>query len=129
MAKKVFLIEDDIFIRDMYAKILTQRGYEVESVTDGQEALKKLQNRPEYDLILLDIMLPKVNGIDVLKEIKKEGPPAKQIPVYLLTNLGQESIIEEATAIGAEGYFIKSAFLPAQIADEVDKLFATPSAS
>lgn len=127
MAKKILLIEDEKFVRDMYERALTQRGYEVDSVLDGQAALDQLKKQSDYNLILLDIMLPKVNGIGVLKQIKDEGSPSKDTPVYLLTNLGQDNIIKEAFSLGAEGYLIKAALLPGQVGDEVDSFFEDDS--
>lgn len=125
MGKKIFLIEDELLVREMYERVLARAGYGVESAIDGQEALDKLAETSDYDLILLDIMLPKVSGLDVLKRIKSPESPTKSIPVYLLTNLGQDSVIKEAFSIGAEGYLIKSALLPKQVVQEVDNFFAS----
>lgn len=125
MDKKIFLIEDEVLVREMYARVLTRAGYQVDHAVDGEEALKKLKDKADYDLILLDIMLPSASGLDVLKKIKGENSPNKSIPVYLLTNLGQESVIKEAFSIGAEGYLIKSALLPKQVVQEVDSFFSS----
>ena len=100
MKKKVLVVEDEIFIRELYEKVLQGAGYEVTGAQDGQEGLDKVK-AGSFDLVLLDIMLPKMTGIDVLKEIKKDpDPKLNKLPVYLLTNLGQESIIKEAFKIG-----------------------------
>lgn len=121
MAEKILLVEDEALIRDMYEMILKKRGYEVEIAEDGQAALDKLMNgTPDYGLILLDIMLPQVDGISVLKKIKDLGSPAKDIPVFLLTNLGQENLIKEAMALGAAQYWIKSNIFPMDLAKEID---------
>lgn len=124
MGKKILLIEDELFLREIYERALVQKGYQVDSVADGQAALERLTKTQEYDLILLDIMLPKASGISVLKEIKQELSPAKNIPVYVLTNLGQDSVVQEALALGAKKYLIKSAQLPLQIVAEVDAFFS-----
>ncbi|OGC50359.1 hypothetical protein A2716_04090 [candidate division WWE3 bacterium RIFCSPHIGHO2_01_FULL_40_23] len=123
MKKKILIIEDEIFIRELYQKVLEGAGYEVVGVQDGIEGLD-IVKKQKFDLILLDIMLPKMTGIDVLKEIRKdEDEKLKNIPIYLLTNLGQESIIKEAFKIGADGYLLKAKYLPNQIVTEVDAFF------
>ena len=123
MKKKVLVVEDEIFIRELYEKVLQGAGYEVTGAQDGQEGLDKVK-AGSFDLVLLDIMLPKMTGIDVLKEIKKDpDPKLNKLPVYLLTNLGQESIIKEAFKIGADGYLLKAKYLPNQIVSEVDAFF------
>lgn len=129
MGEKIFLVEDELLVREMYERVLVQAGYRVDSAVDGREALDKLKKSPDYDLILLDIMLPKVSGLDVLKGIKKEDSVSRHIPVYLLTNLGQESVIKEAFSIGAEGYLIKSALLPKQVVQEVASFFTSRKSS
>ena len=123
MKKKVLVVEDEIFIRELYEKVLQGAGYDVTGAQDGQEGLDKVK-AGNFDLVLLDIMLPKMTGIDVLKEIKKDpDPKLNKLPVYLLTNLGQESIIKEAFKIGADGYLLKAKYLPNQIVSEVDAFF------
>jgi len=121
-SKKILLIEDEAFISDMYKIVFTKEGFVVETASDGEEGLAKAQ-AGDYDLILLDIMLPKMNGLDALKEMRKEGSSAKKTPVFLLTNLGQENIIKQAFKIGAQGYFMKANLLPQQIVSEVRDFF------
>jgi len=120
--KKILLIEDEAFILDMYKIIFTKEGFIVEAASDGEEGLAKAEGG-NYDLVLLDIMLPKMNGLDVLREMRKEGSKAKKTPVFLLTNLGQENIIKQAFKIGAQGYFMKANLLPQQIVSEVRDFF------
>ncbi len=128
MKKRILLIEDEIFIRELYEKVLQGAGYDVTGVQDGQEGLSKARS-DTFDLILLDIMLPKMTGIDVLKEIKKDpSETLRNTPVYLLTNLGQESIIKEAFKMGAEGYLLKAKYLPPQIVSEIDAFFKKTAA-
>lgn len=119
--KKILLVEDEFFIRDLYERYLTKNGYEVISAIDGEDGLTKaLENK--VDLILLDIMMPKLTGLEVLKRIKSEDNISKDTPIYLLTNLGQESIIKEAFKLGAEGYLLKAKMLPKQIVEEIKKI-------
>ena len=123
MSKKILLVEDDAFVRDLYNTVLTKAGYELEIANDGEEAVG-MAGYKVYDLILLDIMLPKLTGMEVLKNLRSEGSRAKDTPIYLLTNLGEENIIQEAYKIGANGYLLKAKYLPKQLVDEVDKFFA-----
>ena len=117
--KKILIIEDDFFVRDLYDRELTREGFEIETAVDGPEGLLKVvESKP--DLILLDIMLPKMSGLDVLKTLK-EKEETKDTPVVLLTNLGQDSIIREGFTLGAVGYLIKAAYTPSQIIEEVKK--------
>jgi len=124
-AKKIILIEDEVFIRDLYKTVLEAKGYLVDIAEDGGVALTKLTDPVNtYDLILLDILLPIMDGISILRKIREEGSIRKNTPVFLLTNVGMETMIEEAVALGAEKYFIKADYVPKQIAEEVDKYFA-----
>jgi DNA-binding response OmpR family regulator len=122
MARKLLLIEDDVFVSDIYSRELKKGGYETEVAPDGLEGIEKAKEN-KYDLILLDIMLPKKTGIDVLKEIRIPNSPAKDTPVYLLTNLGQGSIIKQAIDIGAQGYLLKARVLPSQVLHAVNDFF------
>ena len=117
--KKILIIEDDFFVRDLYNRELAREGFEVSTAEDGPEGLLKiLEEKPA--LVLLDIMLPKMSGLDVLKKVK-EKEEVKDIPVVLLTNLGQDSVIREGFSLGAVGYLIKAAYTPTQIIEEVKK--------
>jgi CheY-like chemotaxis protein len=101
---KILLIEDEFYIRDLYKGILESGGFELELAMDGSDGLQKAQALPK--LILLDIMLPGINGLEVLKTLKLD-PRTKDIPVVLVTNLGQEDVIKEAFDLGAQGYLLK----------------------
>ena len=121
--KKILLIEDDIFIRDLYVRILEQDKFSVVTADDGEMGLQKVEEET-FDLILLDIMLPKLNGIEFLRRIKT-NQKLKKIPIFLVTNLGQESIIKEAFNLGAIGYFLKAQSLPQDISNHLKQFFAT----
>ena len=114
------IIEDEQFLMDLYKKVFLQRGFNVLEAGDGLAGLEKL-NSALVDMVLLDIMLPKMDGISVLRKLKGENSLAKEVPVFMLTNLGQESVIKEALKIGADGYILKSKYLPDQVADEIEK--------
>jgi DNA-binding response OmpR family regulator len=103
---KILLIEDDKFLRTILEKKLIAEGFEVISAADGDEALEKIiSNKP--DLILLDIILPKKSGFLVLENIKKD-PELRNVPVLIISNLGQEDDVRKGLSLGANEYFVKA---------------------
>ena len=105
MPQKVLIIEDDRFLRKIYKNKLEAEGFEVTEAIEGEEGLhKSVSDSP--DLIVLDLMLPRKDGFDVLQDIKK-NPQTKDIPVIILTVLGQESDIKRGLDLGATNYLIK----------------------
>ncbi len=118
---RVLLIEDDQFIRDVYTDLLTEGGYQVETANDGQAGLAKIEEAG-FDLILLDIMMPKMNGLEVLKRLKEKPSAFPQGPIILLSNLSHDKIINEALAIGATSYLVKSSLNPDQFLSYIKKL-------
>ena len=125
--KKTLIAEDDFFIRDIYTKVFSSAGYEVIAAIDGEDALAKLKEH-QFDLIILDIMMPKVSGLDVLRQLRAMPTPVKDTSVFILSNLGQQNVIEEAFKIGMDGYIIKSQMTPQQIVEEVSTYFANKNA-
>lgn len=123
-SKLILLVEDELFISDLYKRILTQSGFTVLTAYDGQEALTLSKNHP--DIILLDVMLPKKHGIDVLREIKS-NPQTNSVPVLLLTNLGQEDIIKAAFELGASGYILKMKISPYELVEKIKEFIDNPS--
>ena len=115
--KKILIVEDDFFIRDLYEKQFTKEGYAVESVPDAEQGLEKIKSAPP-NLVLLDLMLPKMSGLDLLKILKADNN-LKTVPVVILTNLGQDQAIKQGFDLGADGYLIKSAYTPSQVVNEV----------
>lgn len=114
---KLLLVEDDTFLAGMYVTKLTMEHFRVELATDGESGLTKaLEIKP--DLILLDILLPKMNGFDVLRKLKA-NPTTKDVPVILLTNLGQKSDVTEGLDLGAADYLIKAHFMPSEVVDKI----------
>lgn len=122
MTKRILMIEDDIYIRELYEEVLRNAGYEVITAIDGEVGLEKA-TQGVYDLVLLDIMLPKMTGIEVLKKLREAGSSTESVPVYLLTNLGEETIAKETYKLGANGYLLKAKYLPKELIKEVDKFF------
>lgn len=117
---KILIIEDDEFVRDLYKRYLEKAGFEVLYAVDGEVGLNEAKKQ-KLDLILLDIMLPKKTGIEVLKGLRSSTEIGKDNPVFLLTNLGQEAIINEAFQIGCQAFLLKAKMLPQDVVHEVQK--------
>src|SRR4051794_14499053 len=119
---KIMLVEDDAILVEMYAAKFELEGHETVVATNGEECLKLLET-VKPDIILLDILMPKMNGFHVLKEIKKQ-PELRAIPVILLTNLGEAEVDmnqELAHALGVHDYLIKSHHTPDEVIAKVKK--------
>jgi CheY-like chemotaxis protein len=124
MAVKVLLVEDDQLIQRMYQKIFSFEKFDVEMAGDGEEGLEKARTMsPKPTVILLDVMMPKMNGMQVLEKLKAD-PELKAIPVIMLSNLAGENDIETALSKGAVKYIIKSEYDPKQVADMVKEVVA-----
>ncbi len=119
--RKILIIEDDFYISDIYEKAFTAGGYDVSTAADGEEGVLKAASGT-YDVILVDIMLPKMNGIDVLRRLREVGATG-ETPIFMTTNLGQDNILKEAFKIGADGYFIKAQLRPVNLVSEINKFF------
>lgn len=120
---KILLVEDELFVRELYEHVLSQAGFEMITAGDGVECLLKVKENP--NLILLDIMMPKLNGIETLKKLKADNN-TKDIPIILLTNLGQEDIIKEAIKTGAQGYIMKMRVTPYELVTHVKDFLQNP---
>lgn len=119
---KILLIEDDPFLLNMYATKFELEGFEIFSADDGERALKAA-NKDRPDIILLDVLLPKMDGFEVLKELKK-NEETKAVPVILLTNLSQRDDVEKGMALGAVDYLIKAHFMPTEVVEKIKKILA-----
>jgi CheY-like chemotaxis protein len=104
--RRILLVEDDRFLRKAAETTLKQQGYTVITAADGEEALRVARGAPP-DLILLDVIMPKLNGFQVLDALKKD-PTTAHIPVIILSNLGQDRDVQQAMEAGATAYFIKA---------------------
>jgi CheY-like chemotaxis protein len=114
--KKILIVEDEGYIVDLYRMALTDAGYEVLTATDGEEGLKIALEMP--DLILLDVMMPKMHGVDVLKQLKASAQ-TKDIPVIMISNLSEDSVVNEAKENGALAFLIKSQIDPNNLARDI----------
>lgn len=119
MAKKprVLIVEDDQFLRKIYITKLSQENFDVMTAVDGEEALTA-PKKETPDIILLDLILPKIDGFEVLKELKND-PETKDIPVIILSNLGQQSDIERGKKLGAIDYLVKSQFSINEVVNKI----------
>lgn len=115
--QKILVVEDDLFLRELYSDILTQEGYKVESAQDGEEALQKIKVGG-YDLILLDIIMPKMDGLEVMRQTQSAPPQNPNKCVIFLTNLDKDEEIKTALKLG-NGYLIKSQITPGSLVEEV----------
>jgi len=114
MAQKILLVDDDMYIRELYEEIIKNAGYDVTACADGETALTTL-TAGGYDLVLLDIMMPKLDGIGVLKTLKEKPPVVPNKKIILLTNLAHDPVLQEATSLGAAAYLIKADMTPDQL--------------
>lgn len=118
--KKILLVEDDIFVKDIYTKKFGLEGYEIILAENGVEALKKMEEDIP-DIILMDIMMPYMDGLEALAKIR-ENETWKKIPVIMLSNLSDKERIDFAMEKGASECLIKAHFTPAEVAEKVRKL-------
>jgi DNA-binding response OmpR family regulator len=115
---RILIVEDDQFLREFYQELLSGEGYTIDVAPDGEVALNKISSGG-WDLVMLDIMLPKKDGLQILRDLKVNPPKTKIGPIVILTNLGNDAVINEAFQLGATGYLIKSAMNPDEVLTEV----------
>ncbi len=119
MAKKILLVEDEQLMIDLLKRKLTQEGYEISVAKDGIEGLEKMREiKP--DLILLDIVMPRMGGFEVMEEMIKEEE-LKKIPVIVISNSGQPVELDRAKQLGAKDWLIKTDFDPQEVVEKVVK--------
>ena len=114
---KILLIEDDKFLRELIIQKLGREGFEATEAPEGEAGLTKMkEERP--DLVLLDLILPGIDGFEVLSRMKKD-PALTSIPVIILSNLGQRDDVQKGIDLGAEDYLIKAHFTPGEIVEKI----------
>ncbi len=118
MPKKILIIEDDPFLRDMIVKKLVAEGYEADVASDGEQGMEKAENK---DLILLDLMLPGMDGYEFLEKTR-DNEKIKSIPIVVLSNLVQKEEIEKAKNLGAMDFLVKAQFTPDDITAKVKEI-------
>ena len=115
--KKVLIAEDDTFLVKIISSRLSEEGYDVTTANDGEEALKAIDSN-DFAVMMLDLMMPKKDGFEVLKELKEKG---NKVPVLVFSNLSQSEDKEEAKSLGAKGFFVKSDISTNEIVETVNK--------
>ncbi|GAI13738.1 unnamed protein product [marine sediment metagenome] len=118
--KTILLIEDDPFLIEIYTTKLKEAGFSVVVATDGKEGLKKIKEKIP-DLLLLDIVLPSLNGWEILREIKKNDK-LNNVKIVILSNLSQKDEIEKGLKLGAAKYLIKAHYTPSEVVEEIKKI-------
>lgn len=118
---RLYLVDDDRFLLDMYAVKFKAANHEVTAFSSGEEVLKALREQPAPDALLLDIVMPGVDGFEVLEAMQKEHL-AETTKVIVLSNQGQDSDIEKAKGFGADGYIIKASAIPSEVFAETLRL-------
>ncbi len=121
MPKKIEIIEDDPFLKEMMTKKLTAADYKVVPAADGKEGIKTAQ-KEKPDLILLDLILPGIDGYEVLEKLK-EDKKTSSIPVVIISNLGQKEEIDKGLKLGAVDFLVKAHFTPDDIINKVKEVF------
>jgi DNA-binding response OmpR family regulator len=119
--KKVLIIEDDGFLQSLEVTKLRKDNYEVITASNGEEGMDKIAE-PDIDLILLDIILPKFDGFEILKKVKQDEK-LKKIPVIVFSNLSEEKDISRAKELGAIDFMVKSNFTLDELVEHIDKIF------
>jgi CheY-like chemotaxis protein len=127
MAKKVLLIDDDRFLLDMYAIKFSKAGYEVKTADSTAAALKIVKDGNAPDIILCDIVMPGMDGLEFVAELRKEGL-ASQAIVIMLTNQGSSDDIARAKKLNVDGYIVKATTIPSEVLTEVEKIVASKKA-
>lgn len=114
---KILIIEDDYFLSSLLVEKFIKLGFDAEAAVDGEEGLNKILKN-KYDLVLLDMILPKMDGFKVLEEVRNH-PPLKNLPIIVASNLYDKNDIDKAIALGARDYIIKAYNSPENIVDKI----------
>ena len=132
--KTILLVEDDPFLIDIYTTKLKESGFSADVATSGDEGLKKLREK-KFDLLVLDIVLPKIDGWEILEKLKTELPkeakvkmrtkfssPIKNLKIIVLSNLGQREEVEKGLKLGATKYLIKAHYTPSEVVEAIKEV-------
>lgn len=126
MAFKILVVEDDKFLRELITQKLSREGYNVKEAVDGEDGVVKVK-KENPDIILLDLILPGIDGFEVLAKIKEDSE-TKNIPVVILSNLGQREDVERGIKLGAVDFLIKAHFTPGEIIEKIEKIMKDKNA-
>lgn len=120
---KILLVDDDAFLRDMYASKFISCGHEVEVGDSSSAVISKLQNGSTFDLLILDMVMPGTTGVELLQLVREKFPESIQHCIFL-SNQGQDEDIREATEAGAIGYIVKAHSIPSEVVRMVEDIIA-----
>ena len=118
---KILLVDDDTFLRDMYATKFIECGHDVTPAIHASDALRILSTVTDFDLMLVDMIMPGMTGVELLAELKSSMPKLKMKKI-VLSNQGQDQDIEEANEAGAIGYIIKAQSVPSEVVKKVEEI-------
>lgn len=117
--KRILIVEDEEYLRDIYSEILEEAGFETVGVSNGEDGYREIIGGG-YDLVLLDIMLPKMDGLEILERLRKNTSfPRPKEGIVLLTNLSKDLAIYRGLSMGVRGYLVKSDYTPGEIVEKV----------
>lgn len=119
--KKILLIEDDPFLIDIYTTKLKEAGFSIDFANSGDSGLEKLREK-KYALLLLDIVLPKSDGWQILSDIKNMPQKYQELKIIILSNLGQKEDVEKGLKMGATKYLIKAHYTPSEVVEEIREI-------
>ena len=120
--KKVLFVDDDKFLLDMYALKFSKAGYEAKTADSGELALKVLRDGFVPDILLIDIIMPGMDGLTFLEQVRTENLATNSVVVFL-TNQGEPDDINRARKLNADGYIVKATTIPSEVLGEVEKIY------
>jgi len=126
--KKILLVEDDQFTRELYEEVIKDAGYQIDTAVDGEDGLSKIRTGG-YQLIFLDVMMPKMDGLDVLRSLVNNPPKVQSGPITLLTNLTNDPVIDTAYGLNVKNHLVKSDITPGDLLDYIKKNIGEPKLS
>lgn len=119
---KIIIVDDDKFLLSMYSLKFKNKGYEVEVALGGEEAVNRIKAGYKPDIIVTDVIMPKMNGFELVEKIKTEHLADNSV-IIVLTNQGQTTDIDKAVKLGVDGYIVKATTIPSEVVDEVTDIF------
>ena len=123
---KVLLVDDDVFLRDMYATKFVECGHQVEAVDQGGKALSILAKEKDFDVVLVDMVMPGMTGVELIAKIEEEKL-FNGATCIVLSNQGQQADIDEAMEAGAKSYIVKAEHLPSEVVEKVENILKDSS--
>ncbi|MEY4744839.1 MAG: hypothetical protein RL272_784 [Candidatus Parcubacteria bacterium] len=119
---KILVIEDDRLFSDIYAAKFAEEGFDVLTSSNGEDGFRKIVGE-KPDVVLLDIVLPKVTGLEMLEQVRAHADPAvRDVPVIVVTNLNQETYVEKMRAFGVKAYFVKANVFFSQVLEKINEI-------